>query len=249
MAKPKSVKETPTKAKKIVDVSRPNDTPSSETSKPVIISNRPLMRDPMMAAPDSEESPVTAPVKLPEPLETATPNAVKHERMIMPPGEAAVAESADPAIPAEPAPTMLTMNDFKPPQSETPAEPAAAIPPPSVKKPEIKPDIRPETKPDAPKPYTVTEAPSKKEEPLTAEAQEAKDAEEEEERLKQLDKMIEDGTYFLPVDSVNHKKAQRNSFVGLVLALVIGVVWFMIALDANLIQIDGIEAPTNFFSN
>lgn len=51
----------------IVDVARPNESAPSDTSVPVIINNRPILRDPMMASdiptvgkPDSETAPLTA---------------------------------------------------------------------------------------------------------------------------------------------------------------------------------------------
>jgi hypothetical protein len=44
MAEDKPVK------KKVIDVSHPGDSAPSETSKPVIITNRPIMKDPMMVS-------------------------------------------------------------------------------------------------------------------------------------------------------------------------------------------------------
>lgn len=269
MAKPKVVKQTPAKPKKIVDIALPDDTLPSETSKPVIISNRPLMRDPMMAAPKEAESPSPEPVKLPEPVETVTAAVMKHERRLVPPSEAKAEQAAEsvkaaevnPEAQAEPIPQeapkavepakpvsrMITLGIIKP-QSETPEEQEPEKPA-TAKKPDIRPLAQPESKQEASKPYSVTEGPSKKEEPLSPEAQEAKEAEEEEERRKHLDKLIEDGTYFLPVDAVSHKKAMRNSLIGLAVVLIFGAVWLVAALDAGLIQIEGVDAPTDFFAN
>lgn len=47
--------------KAIIDVSHPDDTVPSETSRPVIIANRPIMKDPMMAVDDSDEKKILKP--------------------------------------------------------------------------------------------------------------------------------------------------------------------------------------------
>lgn len=230
MAK-KSSKPAEIEINKIVDVANPNDTPSPETSKPVIISQRPLMRDPMMAAPVSDESPAPAEVKLPEPTETA-PETVRHERIIMPPGQ------AKPATVASARSKMLTIDNIKP-RSEKPAETVVDLVAEPAPKTVSKPEVKPQAQPAKPKPDT----------PLSPEAQEAQDDAEEDIREKELAKLVEDQTYFLPVGAVAHKKARRYTGLVVLLILVLGALWLNIALDADLIQIDGVEALTNFFKN
>lgn len=53
--------------KQISDVSPPNQTPAAPTSKPVILSNHPVMKDPMVVAEKTaaDDAPVTTAVKLP----------------------------------------------------------------------------------------------------------------------------------------------------------------------------------------
>lgn len=232
MAKAKSAK--PAVAKKIVDVARPNKSAPSETSKPVIISHRPLMRDPMMAAPAGDPS---TRVALPEPVTTAVPTSVKRERLIIPPSAAAtaslvIAGANGPLLPT----AAFTINKSAPkpqPTAETVKSTPAVAPAETVATPTL----------------DVDTIDAEKSEPLTPVAAEAQAEAKLEKRQQALAKLVADETYFLPVDSVGQKRAQRMTIVGVVLILVLGAAWFNIALDANLITIDGVEAPTNFFSN
>ncbi|MDB5175434.1 MAG: hypothetical protein JWM81_292 [Candidatus Saccharibacteria bacterium] len=61
--------------------------------------------------------------------------------------------------------------------------------------------------------------------------------------------LIEKGSYFLPINSVEQRRAKRAIILGTILILVLGAAWLDVALDANLIQINGWKAPTSFFSN
>lgn len=69
------------------------------------------------------------------------------------------------------------------------------------------------------------------------------------ERRKVLDDLVRKQTYFLPINSAGNHKKKRFVALGVLLIIVLGAAWFDIALDAGLIQIAGLEAPTNFFSN
>jgi hypothetical protein len=61
--------------------------------------------------------------------------------------------------------------------------------------------------------------------------------------------LIEKGTYFLPINSVEQRRAKRAIILGTILIIVLGAAWLDVALDANLVQINGWKAPTSFFSN
>ena len=189
-------------AKRITDISRSNDVPSSANSKSVIISNRPIVRDPMMTAPEIEDA---APVK--------TVAGVSHERLIMPPTSSAPLASSDAAtksvqsVPTTPVPE---------PESVKPPEPSEQ---------------------------------KEEDQPLNLEAEEAKLEDAEAERRAELQKLVDDQTYFLPVDSRELKRAHEVIVISVVIALLLALVWFDVALDAGLVHIAGVKAPTHFFSN
>ena len=100
-------------AKRIADVANPNDSLPSTNSKSVIISSRPIMRDPMMAAtpPASEASADSAVVK-PIVSEATKPAlaSVSHELLLIPPTDSelpsveAIADVTPPKPTTEPMP-------------------------------------------------------------------------------------------------------------------------------------------------
>jgi len=76
------------------------------------------------------------------------------------------------------------------------------------------------------------------------------DAETEaDERRQTLNDLVQKQTYFLPIGSTGQQKKKRYVTLGIFLAIILAAAWFNIALDAELIQISGIEAPTDFFKN
>jgi len=69
---------------------------------------------------------------------------------------------------------------------------------------------------------------------------EAKKKEEEQEKI------IESGTYYLPINAVGHRKAVRHVVLGIVLVIVLAVLLLLVALDAGVLTIPGFPAPTNY---
>ena len=212
MAKPK----TKAAGQPIIDVLHANDTPPAENSKSVIITKRPLMRDPMMAAPasDSATEPAepAAPQTIDEPV-AAQPLTVTHQLVIMPPS------SSEPTLPA------------------VVGTPAAAQPITDVTK---------------PKPATVTETLAEPEpaevklDPLNQEAAEAQAEDEAAKRQAELAALVDNQTYFLPVDGVKRKRARYFVVLGAVLIVALAVAWADISLDAGIVTASGIP-HTNFF--
>ncbi|MDL2341857.1 MAG: hypothetical protein QFB87_02135 [Patescibacteria group bacterium] len=102
-AKPKAA------AKPIVDVTHPNDSLPAANSKSVIITSRPLMRDPMIAPPATSETAAASGAPAAKPGLAS----VSHERTIAPPSSSAAVTEAKPA------------DDVTPPTDASP-EPAVA---------------------------------------------------------------------------------------------------------------------------
>lgn len=68
-------------------------------------------------------------------------------------------------------------------------------------------------------------------------------------RRQALDDLVTKQTFFLPINSSSQQKKKQFIFAIIVLIVLLGAVWFEVALDAGLIQIEGVKAPTDFFSN
>ncbi len=67
------------------------------------------------------------------------------------------------------------------------------------------------------------------------------------ERQANFDKIVNAKTYFLPINQVVRRRSKHVAIAGIVLIVLLGIAWADISLDAGLISIPGIEAPTHFF--
>jgi len=203
--------------KHVPDVEKPGKSAPTTTSKPVLVSNRPILKDPMVVVDeegDQKES--EAPAKK-EPSRSTPP-------VIQPPDEPKSEDKPPepPAISPEPPKADEPETPNKPPEDE-PASPKVAEPEPAGS--------------DQTKPTTDAE---KK---LAAEA--AKHAEHEAE----IQKLVDEGQYILPINTAEKRKAKRFMVLGVVLAVFLVLAWLDIALDARIISLGGLHAPTHFFSN
>lgn len=68
------------------------------------------------------------------------------------------------------------------------------------------------------------------------------------ERQANLDKIALAKTYYLPINQVVRRRSKHVAIVGAVLIILLGLAWLDVSLDAGLISIPGIKAPTHFFS-
>lgn len=217
---------SPRKAVPIADVAPPGKSEPSATSKSVLITNRPLISDPMMTKnteapePAAPEPAVTEPVATPAVTDKGNLQPV-HQLVIKPPtdDERAARDAAISKTSSEkPAPPVLQDVVAAP-------EKPAAVP---GQTPDVSDDLSLPLNPDA-------------------EEVQAEDAEAE--RQAALDKLVESQKYFLPVDAVELRRAHQFLVYGLLLIIVLGFVLTDLALDAGLLHLNGISAPTNFFSN
>ncbi len=58
---------------------------------------------------------------------------------------------------------------------------------------------------------------------------------------------VESGEFFLPIKTAEGKRLRREIIITVLVVVVLIVIWIDVMLDAGLISIGGIEAPTNFF--
>lgn len=214
-------------AKPIVDVAQPGKTAPPLTSKPVIVTNRTILKDPMVVektADDTEKSEATSKTKATEgsdiqPTETTVDESVasKPEHVLAP-------------SPTAPTPEPEA-KEVTPPPAEKTAEPDT----PATEEPA--PDKTDSQDAEADNGATLTDAQIEAE--ATAEA--AREAE--------VQKLIESKKYYVPVNAVEKRRTKRVIALGVVLSIILALAWVDIALDAGLIDMGGVKPVTHFFSN
>jgi hypothetical protein len=208
----------------IIDVSHPGQSAPADNSKSVIVSSRPILKDPMMVDEDAPQAidptedslakvsnksgaqPLTAPVleaKEPDENETVAPTED--------------AEAADePAKPAEPLES-----------SESPTPPAET-----------------EDKSDEANTEEAATPPNEDKTKLPK-----AETDQEIQRQAAVNKLIDDKKYYLPINTVEKRRSRRFVLIGIILSLLLALAWVDIALDAGLIQLNNVKPVTHFFSN
>lgn len=263
-------------SKKIIDVSHPDKTAPSGNSKSVIVTNRPIMKDPMVVD-EAEGSEENSTEKL----------TAKTEAVISPPGDSndqkdesksksSKSKKSDtkdePELKAEDGKKTIAVlaeeAAVKKEEKEADAkdEQSDELPGPEIEdKPEIKPPEPEEDEPaeaKVPEPETEkTDDPAEDEKPedntdggqskndrtvTEADAEEAAKAEKHDAAIK---KLVDSKQFFLPINAVEKRRSKRVMALGIILSILLVLLWIDIALDASLIEIDGIKPVTHFFSN
>jgi hypothetical protein len=236
------------KPKPIIDVAHPGQSAPSPTTKSILINNHALLKDPMVveAASNPEDGDAPAPPK---------PAAAGPSRVIIKP----IHDDVEPEVPAE-EPTEEPAGKAAEPAPALPEAPAAAAAddpePAAPAEPDPEPASSPakpaDDKPDAP---ADTADPAKEEPDKTVDAAMANDKQladqqaAEAEHEAAMQKLIDSQQYFLPINTVEKRKAKRFMVLGVVLAVVLAAAWADIALDAGLIHVSGVKPATHFFSN
>lgn len=194
--KKKTKKVTP-KTTKITDVADPGKTAPSATSRPIVVTNRPVLtNDPMMV------------------------------------------NSEAPDIIATAAPTIHTSKTLNPVSAEeqtsnSSASDTAAEQPDSASS-------------EAPEPSLAQDDARAEAEDASAEAKEARERAAEEARNRELEQLVESGTYNVPINAVQRKRSHMFVAGMCLLAIVLAVVLFDIVLDVGIVDISFIP-HTNFF--
>lgn len=215
------------KAKPIADVAQPGKTPPSDNSR-AIITHRTLMKDPMVVAEDQPDETEGA-----QPASQAVPKtAVGGERKLQPLNET-IAEA---------------------PASETP--PAADETPKDQAQAEASTDTGPEAEKDSGTESSdaginqdtdTGSSTGSSDKPVPGELEAAEIARQEQHDTE-MQKLVDSKKYFLPVNAVERRRSKRFIALGILLSLFLAAAWLDIALDANLVKINGIEPVTHFFS-
>ncbi|MBC7546314.1 hypothetical protein H7171_01040 [Candidatus Saccharibacteria bacterium] len=220
--------------KPISDVSPADKTPASATSKPIIITNHSVMKDPMVlpdkattgdaAAADSTENIVAKlPTKIT--LQPIHANVVPDS-----PSAFDIAKKSTETEVEKPDPTMAEnsldhTNGQTKPNSET-----GSITDPAADEQEYH---------DGFNEQPITQESDTKLLELAADADIAKRA--------SLDALIASKKYFLRIDSAEKRRTQRSLIIGIVLVSLLGLAWLNIALDAGIIELGNLKPITHFF--
>lgn len=232
--------KTPEPTKPIMDVAHPGKSSPHDNSKAVIITRRPMVADPMFIKDKPKADalgPLSAPI-LPSFGKTKT-------KTVQPTGEAAPEAEAKP----EPQPeakvepevevkvTKPEQKTIDPPKPEAkPVEEPKAVAPeptPAEETPTTDPDQKPATGTDEAKP--------------TDKSKEQIDNQEEIKHDAEIEKLIVGKKYELPVNAVEKRRTKHFVALGVILSILLALAWVNIALDAGLIEIDGVKALTDFF--
>jgi hypothetical protein len=253
-----AVPKQPENSRKIIDVSHPDSTASDTSSKPVLITNRPIMKDPMVV--DSSEN-----------KETDTKVSVKAS------GEAIIEPITAPILPLENSEDQTTESRQDPEVKEIPAETKVEGLNSNSKssRDKLGPDETDDAKKDIDEAKTGVENSTdekvkddtKKRESKNADMSEEHesnrdtpdeksaeviDAEETEKQAKhdaEIDKLIESREYYLPINSVEKRRSKRFVLLGVLLSAVLLLAWADIALDAGLVNISSNIPHTHIFSS
>lgn len=265
----------PTKPKQVMDISRPGTSASHPTSRPIIVTNRPVLKDPIVVA---EEEAANS-------TKTAVGASVTGSKIKIEPLHADVKPEADvdndkaPADALTDAP-VLPVEEIDEPEAEKGDEPESAIDEPATTEAGVEEPAESGSHDGPAQPEDVGET-----EPRPVEGAEASDslpddgddatnlketadhdaqladlgkpdpeavkaAREAAEKQLALDKLVAEETYFLPIDRSGKRRTQRILLVtGFVLCLILALVAVDLLLDAGLLSIDGVKAPTNFIYN
>jgi type IV secretory pathway VirB10-like protein len=209
------------KSPKFIDIKAPEKSKPSTTSRPVIVTNRPVLGNDPMVNPDQTDETKSA-VPMTRTGKTISPVS---EGLIAP--EETKEESAD--APAPEKPELETAQTEEPKAAEAKAEEPAEAP-----KPE------PEPEEDAAVESSIPTGRDAAAESHADEAKAAAEAEAAATRQNQLEEMIASGKFNAPINAVHRKRSQVVAVLLVLVAILLAVVVADAALDAGLISIDGV---------
>lgn len=190
-----ATKKTTKKSQTITDVEHPGKTAATATSKPVIVANRPIIKDPMMVEEKENKD---------DKSELLTKKT-----------------STKPKIqPLEPSPKTEEASGEEKNKEKSQEQAKDTL--------------------DEPKKNDSKNSKSK-------EDSEESIAKRKAEHDANLQKIVDAKTYYLPINAVEKRKTKRFVVLGVLLSILLLMVWVDIALDAELIQIDGLSPLTSFF--
>lgn len=216
----------PPQSPRALDVIAPGKTAPTPSARPIIVTNRPMIQDPMAPPADREvEAPEVEPSRIARPVKAAP---------VIAPGKQPAADEAAPGLPAADGGTA--------PVAPSAAQPAATAPP------ETAPAAEPAGPGPAAKPAPgtlSTDAPAAAAAPAAATQQKA--AREQAARLAAQEQIVVSRQYYLPISVAEQRRNVRRAVAVLVVVLVAACVWLDLLLDADIVRLGPLRPLTHFF--
>jgi len=226
-------KSSGAKPVRISDVAKPGKTAPSASSKPIIVTNRPVLRDPMTVENTSGDK--ASSTTLPLSHLKIAPLSDEAKSQLTDDKAAADTKTEKAADNAEPAPEPASAD----PETDSKPEPEAAT--------ESAPAETATTdEPDKESDLTTDDEPTK---PVPSNQKAEADQAAADQRAKELEDLVESRKFYLPINQVEKRRAKRYAWAGILLIILLAVAWADIAADAGIITIPGVKPLTHFFSN
>jgi hypothetical protein len=223
-----ATKANKTKKKAIADIAHPGTTAPSDTSKS-IITHRPMIKDPMVVeGTETDENEASS-----------TKSAlVKTSELRLEPPKAESTDKTEETKPEE-------LESLK----EKSVENTSAEKSEKTEEPD---ETREESESTGDQPDEVDKEPSKADKQLETKKSKMPDPDVESAQQAAAEakrqQIIDSKKYFLPINTVEHRRSRRFVMLGIVVAVLLLLAWADIALDAGIIHLDGIKPLTHFFS-
>ncbi len=256
-------------SKRIIDVAQPGKSAPAATSKPVLITNRPILKDPMVVEGSKEatEEPVadevkklssTTRIKL-QPLDTDTEAKADEAETKTAESETTsaletTAEKTD--LPAEKpaeavADTAKATAEPDAPKEKEPDTDKALAPNQDAAENKTTPDAKPAatktTDSETEKTDEVATEEGAEADNTTPDAADAKAAEEAAKHDAAIQALADSKKFYLPVNAVEKRRTKRFVLLGVLLSLLLVVAWVDIAADASLVKLGSKVPHTHLF--
>ena len=248
-----NAKDEPNIVPKSFDVIAPGKTAPATSSKPIIITNRPMVRDPMSPGPISNTAGASQPAsRLSKPVDST---------LLMPSSNE---QRQDPSVARLPGrrtmKTITTLGDHQTQGTTVPVAPqdkveptsgpATTVPEAAVANAESTDDVAVQSKTEM---ETEAESTSSDETISTdvplADNERLRAEKENEIRLAEQEKIITSKQYFLPIEDAAKSRGNNRALLWLLIVLVGTLVWLDLVLEAGVVHISGVHALTHFFKS
>lgn len=252
------IKKMAESKKRIIDVQHPNKSAPSGNSKSVIVTNRPILKDPMVVD-EPKETIADLQKKGANKIELEIPDASKLTvDKLVEAKEKHKAEKADADKP-EPKDESEDKAKAEEPKEDEPTKHAERLiiepPKDSVasddempKSESANPASASDDTPSEIATDDETDDKSKSKADVDNKLNEVADREAAKTKHDQeVEKLVESKKYFLPINSVEKRRSKRVVAFGVVLSILLIVAWLDIALDAGLVKLGGLKPLTHFF--
>ena len=223
---------------KVFDVAGPGKITPDATSRPIIVSNRSMMQDPMMTNSDSSESkPAVSRAAVKVTINPLQDSGDKEDKKTDPeaPTESETEETKQES-------SDVTAGETKLPEAETTPEPEEEKTPDAALEEEKETD-KPAENPDSQNADAGVPLVGNKD------AKEAAALEAAAKQKEELDKLVERRDYFLPINTVERRRSKIVTILGLLLIVLLGLLLFNMLLDVGFLRIEGVSPLTHFFSS